>query len=122
MSHDNVTAVHAMYDAPILQRIAREREAQQSKWGEQTYPLGDFVATGELSSHHVALLNMHERTAKEVTAAAASAGQVTWADILYEELAEALTAPTKGALCEELIQVAAVCVAMVRDVRRTLTP
>jgi hypothetical protein len=119
---DNVTAVHAMFDADILQRIAREREAQQSKWGEQSHPLGDFVASGALGDIQVNRLKLYEAISKQVTDQSAEAGEVTWHMILNEELAEVAAADDLEKLCEELIQTAAVCVAIVRDVRRTLTP
>lgn len=89
--------------ADILADIKVERDRQMRKWGEQNHPLG----FGEKGSRESA------NFARALCDARAKNGTVTWADILSEEYHEARAEGGLEEAREELIQVAAVAVAMV---------
>lgn len=80
--------------------VRREREAQDTKWGEQNHPDGTGSKFYELRA---------EQARRECQRAAAdpTVGP-RWALILLEEVYEALAESDPGALYEELIQVATV--------------
>ncbi len=95
----------------VAEEVVWERYYQDKKWGEQNHP--DFTpgfagipcAAGARRSCEVK----------------ASDGSISWADILIEELAEALDEAKVGnveALREELIQVAAVAVSWAEAIDR----
>ena len=96
--------------------VRAERARQDAKWGEQNHPdgTGDQVAF----MHGERLPKPHERVpvtmgtlayvARNVTDTYARVGQVTWADILLEEVAEAFAEDDPERLAVELVQVQAV--------------
>lgn len=121
-------AIPVSVTALVLTEVGGERAAQDAKWGEQNHPDLDQV-----------LLNRPggctpQRMAEEYEIPTASRarflcdtkhqrGQGTWADILVEEVAEAIgTNGDTGALRTELIQVAAVAVAWVEAIDRRGAP
>lgn len=87
----------AVIAAP-LDEVAMERHRQDEQWGEQNHPDGtgghDYEAQADM--------------ARDWCRDKASDGSVTWADILHEEVAEALAESDPDKLRSELIQVAAV--------------
>lgn len=108
--------------AQILRDIDVERDRQHSKWGKQEHLFGvgpDQQPLFEIG-RQLAVLdgdNLGTAPALEVEAAAKAAtdlnakvGIVTYADILLEEVFEALGSDTPEALRKELVQVAAVAV------------
>lgn len=97
------TAYSAVYAA-----IARERDAQNEKWGEQNHPDG----TGGLGRVADAAGARHwcQMQAAENT--------VTWSDILEEEIAEALAESDPVKLRDELVQSGAVIVAWIEALDR----
>lgn len=58
-----------------------------------------------------------EKRAKAWTDRMAKIGELTWADILIEEVVEALNALNTDDMMTELIQVAAVCWSWIADIR-----
>lgn len=82
----------------ILSEVAQECDRQDEKWGEQNHPDG----TGGITS--VVLAN----NAKAFTDRAGESGDLTWRDILNEEVLEAFAEDNPVKLRAELIQVAAV--------------
>jgi hypothetical protein len=112
-----ITAPQSVFEA--LMEIAQERSRQDAKWGEQNHPDGTgksslplhrILHDGPVSeingSRHYALgLSL---MAKQATDRAAERGVVSWADILLEEVFEALAESDTRKLRVELIQVAAV--------------
>lgn len=100
-----------------LDDVAEERRRQNEKWGEQNHPdgTGDDVALlrgralPKPHEHVAVTMGTLAYTARQVTDEAAAAGRVTWADILLEEVGEALAERDPAALRRELVQVAAVC-------------
>ncbi|UVF61167.1 hypothetical protein SEA_AOKA_44 [Arthrobacter phage Aoka] len=90
----------------VVLEIIRERETQHAVWGEQNHPAGtgpDVMLLGTLSRFS----NLRD-VAKVHTDIKAHAGKVTFADILVEEVFEALAEEDPAKLRAELIQVAAV--------------
>lgn len=77
-------------------------------WGDQHHPLG----TGSDLSREIAQFS------KLLCQEAARRGNVTWRHILTEEFREAMAARTLPELSEELVQVAAVCFMIIRDLPR----
>ncbi|QFG08907.1 hypothetical protein PBI_MALAGASYROSE_59 [Mycobacterium phage MalagasyRose] len=90
--------------ARALALVADERHKQDEKWGEQSHPDADPNANYPIGA---------AGHCKTVTNMRAESGVVTWADILIEEVAEAIDEARAGnrqALRDELVQVAAVAV------------
>src|SRR4051812_38930349 len=98
----------------VLEDVLEERERQDKKWGEQNHPDGTgataFMALTDSASS--------AEDAKALCKRMAADGHVTYAHILYEEVAEALEEEDEDRLEVELIQVAAVCVQWVETIRR----
>lgn len=99
----------------IVREIADERVRQDAKWGEQNHPNGTgpglvWAYTGPAA--YVA------DTAKSECKRLSAEGIVTFADILLEEVAEALAEADPPKLRAELIQVAAVAAQWVEKIDR----
>jgi hypothetical protein len=92
----------------VVNDVVHERFIQDMKWGEQNHPDG----TGKPAQK--ALANI----AQDHCDREARNGSVTWADIMYEEFAEALAESDEDKLREELIQTAAVAIAWVESIDR----
>lgn len=100
-------------DARVLAEVQAERERQDAKWGEQNHPNG----TGGSGALYVA-----DRY-RSIVDEGLKSGNVTWRDVLLEEVFEALAEPDPGRLRAELIQVAAVAVAWAAAIdRRAAAP
>ncbi|WP_200846949.1 hypothetical protein [Arthrobacter sp. 18067] len=101
----------------IVREIADERVRQHAKWGEQNHPNGTGPTVYQSAAS--SLTNGHLRDiAKRQTDRHAAAGVVTFADILIEEVAEALAEDDPAKLRAELIQVAAVAAQWVEKIDR----
>lgn len=91
----------------VLERVSDERGRQYRKHGDQRHlPNG----TGRWID------GVHAREARTLTDQHAADGTVTFADILREEVFEALAESDDAALLEELVQVAAVAVQWVEAI------
>ena len=101
---------------PILQEISRERNKQDEKWKEQNHPIVDNSYVSDGMSLRYGLPS--EKRVKELYDSLSKRGELTWGDIVVEELVEALCAPNKELMREELIQCAAVVVAMIESLDR----
>jgi FtsZ-binding cell division protein ZapB len=127
MRVEDLRAIRAALAAPPgeireVQEVIDERNAQEAKWGEQNHPLlgawlDDRPAQRAAEEHEIP----GEARAKALCRMAASRGELTWAHILVEEVAEFVAARTAQERCEELIQVAAVAIAAVQSERRRLS-
>lgn len=111
----------------VLAEVAAERERQNTKWGEQNHPNGTGPKTTPMAeivrgpanaivNRHYAFGLMYQ--AKSATDAHAAAGTVTYADILLEEVFEALAESDPVKLRTELIQCAAVATQWVEAIDR----
>lgn len=99
----------------ILEEIKAERVRQDAKWGEQNHPITLLPAM-----YAESVANDLRQKCDE----AFECGEGSWEDILLEEVYEALEQAAKGNIektREELIQVAAVVVAMIECVDRNKT-
>jgi hypothetical protein len=94
--------------ACVVEEILVERHAQDDKWGQQNHPDGTAQHYDDLAAEQ----------AKNVCAARAQNGTITWRDILHEEVKEAFAESDQTNLRTELIQVAAVAVAWVEAIDR----
>lgn len=115
--------------SPAITDVIAERARQDAKWGEQNHPNGTGpqstpvaeIVRGpghEIINRHFALgLSFN---AKAATDEHARAGSVTWADILLEEVFEALAESNPAKLRTELVQVAAVATQWVEAIDRHL--
>lgn len=92
----------------VMASVRTERYRQDDTWGEQNHPDG----TGHPFDAYTA------RAARYACKQAARLGQVTWRDILWEEVAEAFAEREPALLRAELIQVAAVAVAWCEAIDR----
>jgi hypothetical protein len=90
----------------VLRHVAAERALQDARWGEQNHPdgTGGNQAAADL--------------ARRVCQQAADAGQLTWRQVLDEEVQEAFAEAGPGRLRTELVQVAAVAVAWIESIDR----
>ncbi|QXO13988.1 hypothetical protein SEA_ILLUMINE_63 [Mycobacterium phage Illumine] len=121
-----------------LALVADERHKQQAKWGDQNHANVHPAALalggdGDPTTWHVAAFYEIPTAlrAKFKTGKAAMTGEDTWADILIEEVAEAIEAATihdlrlltdeqtRRALRDELVQVAAVAVQWIEKLDTT---
>lgn len=99
-----------------MTEVTNERDRQDEKWGEQNHPL--------LSPNYPEdSRRFYETEAtlwKAANADRALAGCLAWDGILLEEVNEALAETDPVKIREELIQAAAVIVAMVESLDRAL--
>lgn len=95
--------------ADAIHAVINEVEFQLLKWGEQHHPVGNSTQEfGTLA-----------RAATEATDYAADNGTLTWYEILREEFYESFAAEDRKDVVDELIQVAAVVLSIVRDIETT---
>lgn len=96
--------------ARVLIQFAKERRAQNDKWGKQTHPDG------------TALIGDKERAdrARATCQGLAAHGKVTWRDILFEEVTEAFAEKNIDTLRIELRQVGAVAAAWIEHIEERM--
>ncbi len=94
----------------VLEAVAAERERQEKKWGRQSYPTGARLVK--------VFDDVQERAAKGACERAAREKKCTWRHILGEEVAEFNNALGDVEAEKELLQVAAVAVSAIEDLRR----
>lgn len=107
----------------VLQEVALERYRQMKKWGEQNHPLGTDPQSWPLD---IGIERIQDCVAEDLAQAftdytdgAAKNGQLTWLDILLEEVFEFTAESDPAAARAEAIQVAAVAVAIVESIDRS---
>ena len=89
----------------VVYDVMAEIERQDEKWGEQNPPDFALLPPFERAVYHGI---PDEATAKRLCEDRARNNTHTWADILVEEIAEAVGCIDRYSLREELVQVAAV--------------
>lgn len=99
----------------IFDQISIERDRQDVKWGEQNHPIlsPNYPEDSRRFYYEEATLW------KAANADRALAGCLAWDGILLEEVNEALAESDPVKIREELIQAAAVIVAMIESLDRT---
>lgn len=111
----------------IFTQIKTERAAQEKKWGEQNHPmLPEGLVHPIALSYPSAAQSIcselgipTEDSAKELTDLRARQGELSYFHILQEEVSEAVCAlDDYESMRKELIQVAAVTVAMIQALDR----
>ena len=99
-----------MATADVLQAVQDEREAQHAQWGDQDIPMG--TSRNEFSAlEHYMRQQVQDHHA---------AGTLTYADVLLEEVYEALAEEDPAKMVDELVQVAAGAVKMIELTKRRL--
>jgi hypothetical protein len=109
------TAAYVGGEMPSTPGLARhmaeldaERQRQLKQWGDQTHPDGTGI-TGDKE---------RADSARHLCQSMAERGEVTWRDILWEEIAEAIAESDPEKLREELVQSGAVIAAWILDLDR----
>ena len=102
----------------VSQEVVAERNAQDTRWGEQNHPDHHPNVAMGLQSVRFIYDIPSEALAKDSCEHRRTLGIMSWADILNEEFVEALHAETTEDLRAELIQVAAVAQAWVECIDR----
>jgi hypothetical protein len=92
----------------FAEAIDAERARQLAKFGDQHHPDGTAITEDRERADR----------ARHTCESMARLGQLTWRDILHEEVQEAFAESDPAALKAELLQVAAVCAAWVYDIDR----
>lgn len=98
----------------IIEEILKEKERQVSLWGIQNHNIIPYNTTNISDYYNLP----SEKIAKYNCNKAAEIGNLTWGDIIVEELVEALNAKTSEEMREELIQCCAVLLSMVESLQR----
>ena len=104
----------------ILKEVKDERLKQDAKWGQQAYPILDLILLNRSAERMCEEYEIpSESRAKQLCELHSRRGDVTYMHILIEELSEAVSCGRDTqSLREELIQVAAVTVAMIESLDR----
>lgn len=92
----------------LAQEVLAEVDRQFEMWGEQNHPDGTALADDEKLADMV----------KQLNAEFVRTGNLTWRDILWEEVREAFAEEDREPLREELLQVAAVALSWVNALDR----
>ncbi|WP_410221916.1 hypothetical protein [Pedobacter sp.] len=105
----------------ILQEIKNERLRQDAKWGQQDHPILDPVLLDRTPKRMCEEYGLpSENVAKQLCEAAHRGGYLTYMHILVEEVSEAASCGRDTqSLRHELVQVAAVAVAMIESLDRS---
>lgn len=102
MSH----RLRAQTQGNTIGEVLREVKAQDDKWGEQHLPDGTSVAYAPMADNAKAMCDTAHATMS-----------LSWKYVLTEEFFEAMAEEDEDALVAELIQVAAVAVNWIADIR-----
>lgn len=103
----------------VLSEVAAERVRQDAKWGVQDHPSiapeVELAGPYTRADHYGMLGEFFARSRCEYRF---RMGNGSYADILVEEVSEAICAPDDESRRAELVQVAAVAVAMIESIDR----
>lgn len=111
--------------ASVLTEVLKERERQHEKFGEQNWDCLAPYIQETYGEHGKSMMTKYyrvksEREAKEVCDLRFKNGIGTWADILLEEVSEAISEYDIVKRRAEVIQIAAVAVAWAESIDRVL--
>lgn len=104
----------------VLQEIALERLSQMKKWGEQNHPLGTHPDNGLSVDTRGKSFSTLAMMFTQATDQYAGSGNLTWLDILLEEVFEFSAESDRVKARTEAIQVAAVACAIVECIDRSI--
>lgn len=105
----------------VCMEVFAERHRQDQKWGEQNHPDGTRGDARLLRASTLPTYGILAYLSKNLVDASAKDGTTTYAEILLEEVFEALAEHDPHEVRKELIQVAAVAVAWVEAIDRRRT-
>lgn len=109
-----MTILTSTTTSEVLVEVARERGVQDRKWGQQNHPdIWDETPEKIQETRRYAA-----RAAQNFRDMNSSDQPLDWANILLEEVNEAIAEEGADRLREELIQVAAVAVAWIEAIDR----
>ena len=91
----------------LMREVQTERKRQEQLWGEQHHPNGT-AANKEM----IAIA----KEAREITQLNVASNELTWRDILFEEVCEVFAEKYDGDVRRELVEVIAVSVAWIEDI------
>lgn len=91
-----------------LAEVEAERTRQFDRWGEQSLPLN--VTSPQLQEDYLVLMQGYKFLND------AAGGGYDWGTVLLEEVYEALVEETPEGMRRELVQVAAVALAIINDI------
>lgn len=97
----------------ICNEILNERSKQDAKWGEQNHPVAEQYPMADLETRQA-----KERGARRRCQDREKSKTLSWYDICQEELCEANGAEDDEHAREELLQLAACCVAAIECIDR----
>lgn len=103
---------------PVLTEVATERHRQDAKWGVQDHPDGTGHGVRLLHTPSLPTWGTLVDRLRKCTEDRAEWGIVSYADVLLEEVAEAMDETAPDRLRAELVQVAAVAVAWIEKIDR----
>lgn len=95
----------------LVLRVISETLAQDAKWGPQHYPV--HLQPAQDRQHYDSLSHFYKG---KLARAHPEADEVSWHDILMEEVSEAFAEADPGLIIEELIQVAALAIQICEDI------
>ncbi len=99
-----------------LELVQKERQRQIELWGDtDNHPVSEFKFTGHRNMRNSLHKLPGAEFAQSIVEINAKHGELTWCDLITEEFAEAMAAASDSQenFVEELIQLAALCVACV---------
>ena len=102
----------------IINEIAEERNRQNEKWGEQNHSIIDYTSAYCASWLYERYRTYGASDARERVDSLSEKDELTYMDILLEEVYEVIESRGKEDIRKELIQVAAVAVAMIESLDR----
>ncbi len=112
----NDKRLHPQLSEDVLDAVAQERSRQDDRWGEQNWPVTGVKFGQSVQKYY---MTKAEGSKAINDFKAGSPSGLWWDNILCEEVFEALAEENySDAQEQELIQVAAVAVAMVECIRR----
>jgi hypothetical protein len=103
----------------VLQEISIERRKQDAKWGEQNHPIVSHLQAPGLGEQHArACAEDRAEYWKYENDRRAAHGMLSWDGVLLEETYEALAEEDEQKVRAEMVQVAAVAVAIIECIDR----
>ncbi|MBI1291837.1 hypothetical protein GC173_11425 [bacterium] len=101
----------------IAEEAGAERRRQDAKWGKQSYPSIHPLLVGRWPERICGEYEIPSpNRAQALCDGSAQAKKLTWSDILVEEIAEAVGAPSDADRRKELVQCLAVTMAWIADI------
>jgi glutamate synthase domain-containing protein 1 len=107
-----LTTKQTIKQAKIFNEIFIERNSQDKKWGEQNHPM--ILANNHEHYRGMAIIT------KTINELANVANEKSWDNIIFEEMYEAFSEKDPKLQRAEMVQVAAVAVAIIENLDRRM--